>query len=136
LIGGGKFQISTERACACVRGTEFTVEIKEEDGVKYDIIKVFESSVEVSLIKINTANTENNLDALTKLNENFQSGKITQDEYNKKSLELTQLLQSGSTNLTLSKIVDAGYLLQTDGKALVDPMPFNTSENTWFKISE
>jgi hypothetical protein len=136
MIGGGKFQISTERACACVRGTEFSVEIKEENGVKYDIIKVYESSVEVSLIKINTSETENNLDALSKLNEDFQSGKITQDEYNKRSLELTQSLQSGSTNLTLSKIVETGYMLKTDGKVLVDPVPFNTSDDTWFKINE
>jgi hypothetical protein len=36
----------------------------------------------------------------------------------------------------MSQVVEPGYLLKHDGKVLGDPVPFNTSEDTWFKISE
>jgi hypothetical protein len=136
LIGGGKFEVSTERACACVRGTEYTVEIVEENGKKYDIVKVYEGSVDVILKTIDTKGYEDKGDKLTKLSEDFQSGKISMEEYSAKSLEITQGLQNETSNLKMSQIVEPGYLLKHDGKTLSDPVPFNTSEDTWFKINE
>ena len=136
MIGGGKFEVSTERAVHGVRGTEYTVEIIEENGIKYDVTKVYEGSVEVSLKDLDTKSYENKGDELTKLTEEFQAGKITIEEYSARSLEITRELQSETSNLKLTQIVEAGYMLKTDGKVLGDPVQFNTSEDTWFKINE
>lgn len=136
MIGGGKFEVSTERAVHGVRGTEFTVEILEENGIKYDITKVYEGSVEVSLKDLDTKGYENKGDELTKLTEEFQAGKITIEEYSARSLEITRELQNETSNLKLTQIVEAGFMLKTDGKVLGDPVQFNTSEDTWFKINE
>jgi hypothetical protein len=135
LIGGGKFEVSTERAVHGVRGTEFTVEVKEENGIKYDIVKVYEGSVEVFLKSIDTKNIENQSAEFIKLSEDFQAGKITMEEYSK-SMESFSKLQNESLKIKLSQAVESGYMLKHDGKILGDPVPFNTTEDTWFKINE
>jgi hypothetical protein len=33
-------------------------------------------------------------------------------------------------------MVEPGYFVKTDGKVLGDPVQFNTTEDTWFKINE
>lgn len=136
LLGGGKFEVSTERACACVRGTEYTVEIVEENGVKYDIVKVYEGSVDVILKSIDTKSYESKGDELQKLTDDFQSGKITIEEYAARSTEIAKGLQNETSDLKLSQVVEAGYFLKHDGKKLGNPMPFNTSEDKWFKVNE
>ena len=136
MIGGGKFEVSTERAVHGVRGTEYTVEIIEENGIKYDVTKVYEGSVDISLKNIDTESYEKKSEELDKLTEDFEAGKITMEEYTKKALEMTQSIKNETKNLKLSQIVEAGYMLKTDGKVLGDPVPFNTSEDTWFKINE
>ncbi len=136
LIGGGKFEISTDRIAMGVRGTEFSVEIIEENGIKYNVTKVYEGSVEVSLKDLDTKGFESKNDELTKLTEQYQAGKITLQEFSAKSLEITQALQNETSNLKLTQIVEAGYMLKTDGKVLGEPVQFNTSEDTWFIINE
>ncbi len=129
MIGGGKFEVTTERAVHGVRGTEFTVEIIEENGIKYDIIKVYEGSVEVILKNIDDKSYENYTDEQDKLTEDFKSGKITWEEF---SAKLEEMSQRALRKLTIIEI-KAGYFLKTD---VGDPSPFNTSEDTWFKINE
>lgn len=136
MIGGGKFEVTTERYVAGVRGTEFSVEAVEENGVKYDITKVYEGSVEISLKNLDTKSFENKNEELAKLTNDFQSGKITLEEFSAKSLELTQALQNESADLKLSVLVNKGYYLKSDGKILGEPKQFNTSEDNWFKINE
>lgn len=136
LIGIGKFEVSTGGCVVGNRGTEYTVEIIEENGIQYDVTKVYEGSVEISLKNIDTKGYENKGDALTKLTEELQSGKITMEEFSAKSLEITQSLQNETSQLGAIKIVEAGYSLKTDGKILGEPEQFNTSADSWFKISE
>ena len=136
LIGGSKFEVATERAVDGNRGTEYTVEIIEENGIKYDVTKVYEGSVEISLKNIDTKGFENKGDEITKLTEEFQSGKITIEEFEAKSSEITQSLQNETSQIGVIKIVEAGYSLKTDGKILGEPEQFDTSADNWFKISE
>jgi hypothetical protein len=136
MIGGGKFEVSTERMTAGVRGTEFSVEIIEENGIKYDVTKVYEGSVDISLKNIDTESYEKKSEELDKLTEDFEAGKITMEEYTKKALEMTQSIKNETKNLKLSQIVEAGYMLKSDGKVLGEPVQFNTSEDTWFNINE
>ena len=136
MIGGGKFEVSTETMVAGNRGTEYSVEIKEENGIKYNIIKVYEGSVEVTPKHLDTKSFENNGDALTKLNEDLQNGRITQEEYSAKSVEIMQGLQNESSKLNTSVIVNEGFYLKTDGKSAGEPQVLNTSEDNWFKINE
>lgn len=133
-IGVVPFQVSTERAVHGVRGTEFTVEIIEENGIKYDVTKVYESSVEVSLKEPETRTYEDKGDKFEKLSEDLKAGKITFEEFSK---EIAKDRQNEETaDLKLFKIVEAGYMLKTDGKVLGEPVPFNTSEDKWFIINE
>ena len=136
LIGGGKFEVSTERMVDGNRGTEYTVEIIEENGIKYDITKVYEGSVEVSMKDLDKKNSESNEDEMAKLNEDLKSGKVTYEEFAAKLRELIKNQQEGTPNPKLTRIVEAGYMLKTDGKVLVDPVLFNTSEDTWFIVKE
>jgi hypothetical protein len=135
LIGGGKFEVSTERAVHGVRGTEFTVEIKEENGIKYDIVKVYEGTVDVMLTSLDTKEYENKGDEMQKITEDYQAGKITMEEYSKKIFEMGNAIQNETANLKISQLVESGYYLKV-GKLLGDPMQFNTSEDNWFKINE
>ncbi len=136
LIGGGKFEISTERMTQGVRGTEFTIEIIEENGVNYTVTKVFEGSVEVGLKNVETKDYIDKLDKQAELTEEWQAGKITMEEYTARSIELSNELMDESKKLKVSQLVEAGYTLRSDGKSLGDPVPFNTSEDTWFIINE
>jgi len=128
LIGGGKFEVITQMCAIGVRGTEFTVEIKEENGIKYNLIKVYEGSVEVKLKDTEAPDNEDKDDKSKKLTEDYKAGKITFEEFFKGLKE--------AENTKLIKIVEPGYMLKTDGKALGDPVQFNTSDDTWFFINE
>lgn len=132
LIGGGKFEVSSERAVHGVRGTEFTVEIKEENGIKYDIVKVYEGSVEVTLK--GAQGYENQDDKIEKLTEDLKAGKITYEEFSKGLAN--ELQKEESENTKLKKIVEPGNMIKTDGKDLGEPVPFNTLEDKWFIINE
>jgi hypothetical protein len=139
LIGGGKFEISTHAMAIGVRGTEFTVEIVEENGVKYNVVKVYEGSVEVTMKKYDTKShevDENNTKEQDKLTEEYEAGKITLEEFSKRTLEIANRQPNVSTKIKFSEIIEPGYLIKTDGKALGDPVPFSTSNDTWFIINE
>lgn len=139
MIGGGKFEVTTERAVHGVRGTEFTVEIIEENGIKYDIIKVYEGSVEVIAKNIGTKSyegNENDIKEQDKLTEDFESGKITWEEFSVKSVEIANRQPFVLTQIKFIEMIEAGYLIKTDGKVLGEPLPFNTSDDTWFIINE
>ena len=136
LINGTKFEVTMDRFIVGVRGTEFSVEVIEENGVKYDIVKVYEGSVEVNMKSMDTENFENNQNELARLAEELQAGKITPQEYSARSVELMKEQTGESTKLKVIQLVEAGYVLRSDGKTLGDPVPFNTSEDTWFIINE
>ena len=136
LINGTKFEVTMDRFIVGVRGTEFSVEVIEENGVKYDIVKVYEGSVEVNMKSMDTENFENNQNELARLAEELQAGKITPEEYSARSVELMKVQTGESTKLKVKQLVEAGYVLRSDGKSLGDPVPFNTSEDTWFIINE
>ena len=70
------------------------------------------------------------------LTEDYENGKITMEEYMKKTQEYLAVMQGKAVDMRKSVMVEPGYLVKTDGKVLGDPVQFNTSEDTWFKINE
>lgn len=137
LIGGSKFEVSTEIGWSGVRGTEFSVEIIEENGIRYDVTKVYEGSVEVKLVGTGNINSiDEAAKELDKLQEDYNNGKVTMEEYMKKTQEYLAVMQGKAVDMRKSVMVEPGYLVKTDGKVLGDPVQFNTSEDTWFKINE
>ncbi len=99
LIGGGKFEVSTQTSIIGVRGTEFIIEILEENGVQYSVTKVLEGSVEVGLKSVDTKDYEDKLNKQAKFTEEWQAGKITMEEYTAKSIELSNELMDDSKKL-------------------------------------
>jgi hypothetical protein len=82
-------------SCIKITGTQLSLEIVKDGNVTTDILKVYEGSV-VFEKKLNVeADEKKRLDLTaqqTKLNEDFQGGKITKDEFVKKSTELQKEL--------------------------------------------
>jgi hypothetical protein len=128
-IGGHSFEVNGRRLCACVRGTEFSTEFNDV----IDIVKVYESSVEVkpsgtSHLKV-LDDKEKEMDKLT---EDFENGKITMDEYMKKSQEYITAMQETSVDMTKSVIVEAGYMVTAEDK-INDPEPIPADDIKWFE---
>ena len=135
-IGGGKFEVSTERACACVRGTEFTLEVKEEDGKKVDILKVYESTVDFEFRKPDYSNVEDNAAVMQKAAEDYQNGKITMEELAKIMEEYSGKVEKETKDMKMKVEVNAGMMSTLKGNELSDPVPFNTSEDRWFDAGD
>ncbi len=127
LIGGGKFEVSTERACACVRGTEFSV---ETNGTR-DIVRVYESTVEVKM-NFNTKEIEKSGGEMEQLAKDYQEGKITLEEYMAKVTEYSSKMGEMSDNMMNGTMVDAGNMVTVTDKVSA-PEPLPTGETKWFE---
>jgi hypothetical protein len=103
------YLISTERATMGVRGTQFSVEIIEENGNKHDVVKVYEGKVEVTPI-LNDETNKLVIKAYEKLIEDMQSGKITADEYSNKIIKMNEIME-GSRQFP-SVMVEAGNMVE------------------------
>ncbi|MBK7159932.1 MAG: hypothetical protein IPH77_15725 [Ignavibacteria bacterium] len=94
-------------------------------------------SVEVKLVGTGNINSiDEAAKELDKLQEDYNNGKVTMEEYMKKTQEYLAVMQGKAVDMRKSVMVEPGYLVKTDGKVLGDPVQFNTSEDTWFKINE
>lgn len=105
LLGGGGYEVSTERAAIGVRGTEFEVTVEND----ITVVKVYESKVEVTPI-MNDGSNKLVLKAYEKLIGDMQSGKITMDEYIEKTTKMNEIME-GSRKFP-SVIVEAGKMVE------------------------
>lgn len=127
LLGGGKFEVSTERACACVRGTEFSV---ESDG-KRDIVRVYESTVEVKM-NLNTGELEKSGGDIEKVTKDYQDGKITLEEYMAKVQEFSGKMNEMTESSMNGTMVDAGFMVTVTDKVST-PEPLPAGDTKWFE---
>lgn len=134
LLGGSKFEVSTERACACVRGTEFTLEVKEEQGQKIEILKVYESTVDFELRAPDYSNVESNAEVMQKAADDYQNGKITMEEFMKITQEYAEKVTDETKDIKMKIEVNAGMMSTLKGNIFSDPAPFNTGEDRWFDV--
>ncbi len=71
---------------------------------------------------------------MQKLTEDLQSGKITPEEFTKKSQEFSNLLREKTEGITKTAIVEAGYMVTvTDILGNIEPIPSNDVK--WFEDS-
>ena len=105
ILGGGGYEVSTERAAIGVRGTEFEVTIEND----ITIVKVYESKVEVTPI-MNDGSNKLVIKAYEKLIEDMQSGKITAEEYSNKIIKMNEIME-GSRKFP-SVMVEAGKMVE------------------------
>jgi hypothetical protein len=133
LIGGAKFEVSfgpdENEWVVGVRGTEFAIEVMDS---KY-LIKVYESAVEVT--PRGSGDTKGIEDAgkeIEKLTEDLQNGKITPEEFTKKSQEYSNSMQEKSNDMTKSVVVETGYTVTvTDKISTSEQIP--SSDFRWFE---
>jgi hypothetical protein len=126
LLGGGKFEVTTERACACVRGTEFTVEATEKSSG----VTVYEGSVEVTQLG-SSGKFKNETKEVEKLAQDFQNGKISMEEFGKKMEEYSKKIEESAANMNKPVMVDAGYMI-TLADVVKGPEPFEKKSSNWF----
>ena len=129
LAGGEKYEISTERAVDGVRGTEFSVESNE----KMDVLKVYEGTVEVKPVKEVMDKIADKKNAeLEKMNDDFQNGKITMEEYTQKITEVTSDIQNIQQMADFN--VEAGYKCSIDSEGNISgPEPIEPNDDRWFE---
>ena len=121
-------------SCIKITGTQVSFEIVKDGDVMTDILKVYEGSV-VFEKKLNVeADEKKRLDLTaqqTKLNEDFQGGKITKDEFIKKSTELQKELRDIVDGRKIT--INAGYesrITGTDNPT--EPVPIDANEKPWW----
>ncbi len=109
------------------KGTEFTVEATDDA----DIIKVYEGSVEVELKKYDDTDIKNNTAEMKKLQEDYQSGKITMEEMIKRSKELADKVNYRVNDFKVKVTVEAGYQVTAGGK-LSEVIPISNDDVKWW----
>src|SRR5437867_2554631 len=102
-VGGSKWEIKTEMAIIGNRGTKFTV----ENGDKTTTVKVYDGAVEFNQNFGSEANKSKE-EEIKQLNEDFQNGKISMEEYSAKMKEFVEWnVKNRGTDYQV--IVNAGY---------------------------
>jgi len=127
LLGGAKYEVTTERNGGGVRGTEFSIEVTEDK----EVIKVFEGTFEVYPLR-NPKALEDASKEMEKLTEDFQSGKITMEEYTAKINESTVKITELSENASKSIMLEAGNMVTITDR-ISSPEPIPASELKWFE---
>ncbi len=121
-LGKKKYEVNSPGMAVGVRGTQFTIEVITGE----DIVKVYEGSVDVR--KSNLSNdTKDNAKEYAKLTEDFQAGKITMEEYIKKSKEY----QDNISKVMTSKICEAGFMMTVTDN-IGEPVKFESTGDEWF----
>jgi hypothetical protein len=129
LVGGAKYEVSTERMVDGVRGTEFSVESNE----KTDVLKVYEGTVEVKPVKEIMDKIADKKNAeLEKMNDDFQNGKITMEEYTQKMTEISNDIQNIQQLADFN--IEAGYKCSIDSDGnITGPEPIEPDDDRWFE---
>jgi len=138
LTGGDKnktIAIRTDKGIVVNKGTRYTIEIVKEGDISIDVVKVYDGSVTFQKnlqSKENKKKTKDKAAEMKKLTDDFQSGKISIEEFTKKMAELQKDL---SETLPQNDItVNADYESRIVGtENPTEPVPFDTNENQWWE---
>ena len=125
LLSEQKYEVKTGVAYTGVRGTEFSIEVKDNEN----IIKVYEGSLEVSPPQ-NISKKENYAKEMEKLTNDYNAGKITTEEFAKKSQEIMKKNDFNVEDMK-HKMVTTGYVVRVTDK-ISEPESFDVNENRWF----
>jgi hypothetical protein len=122
-------------SCIKITGTQLSFETVKDGDVTIDILKVYEGSV-VFEKKLNIEADEKKRQDLTaqqaKLSEEFQSGKISMEEFVKKSTEIQKKLRDINEGSKIT--VNAGFesrITGTDNPT--EPVPIDENEKPWWE---
>jgi hypothetical protein len=127
LLGGGKFEVSTERNGGGVRGTEFSFEVFPDK----EIIKVYEGTFEVFPLKKHEE-LENSGKEMEQLQKDYETGKITMEELAAKMNEFAVKMSKLSDEVTKSTMVEAGNMVTVTDK-ISAPEPIPAGDTKWFE---
>jgi len=135
LTGGDKnktISIKTERGVVVNRGTRFTIETIKEGDQYIDIVRVYEGSVSFKQNNDAYTKTLNSKDTQMKqITEDYQSGKISLEEYAKKMGEIQQVISDSAPG---GVTVNEGYESRMAGtNKPTEPVPFDVNDDPGLK---
>jgi hypothetical protein len=116
--GKRTYEISTPAFSVTWSGTEFSVIGTDDENT----VKVYDGTVEVELKKYDDSEVKNYNEELKKLTDDFQSGKISMEEYTKKAKELGEKAKDLSKKSKMKISIEAGYMVKV-GKSFGDVTP-------------
>lgn len=141
--------IGTNQSKTKNKKTQFSVEVVQDGDVMTDILRVYEGSV---TFEQNLANStyskdiadkskeqKDKQDQIQKLTEDFQSGKISAQEYTKKAKEMAEEIKEIATQIQSlvpkTITVEAGYesRIVGTGSNPTDPVPIDANEKPWWE---
>jgi hypothetical protein len=127
--------VCSDGACIRIKGTVFSFEILKEGDAVVNVLKVFKGSVSFSRNPGNEDNKKNIQDKseqMKKLSDDYQSGKISIEEFTQKMKDLqTELPESLSEN---EITVNAGFQSRITGTGKPsDPVPLDLNEKPWWE---
>ncbi len=125
MLGIKGYEVSTERTIVGVRGTEFEV-ITDENKTT---IKVYEGQVEVTP-NMNDKTNQMLIKAYEKLIEDMQSGKISPEEYEEKTIRWNSIMES--TRQFPKVMVEAGNMVDVTFE-VSDIREIPADNNKWFE---
>lgn len=125
LVGAPDFQVETERAVTGPRGTIFSVEFVDGN----EVVKVHEGSVLIKPKKFDVSANEE----MGKLTQDYQSGKITMEEYSKRAMELAPKIKEEAVNISKKIIVEAGQQITVGDGTTSDITPVTSDDDKWWE---
>lgn len=126
IIGGGKFEVTGYKGHCGVRGTEFTVEVTESSTT----YAVYEGSVEFTP-QADATMYNDDMDEMEKLQQDFQNGKISMEEYGRKIEEFSKNVEKTTNSFGKSYIIEAGNRI-TVSDNVYGPEAFERTSGNWF----
>ncbi len=130
-LQGEKMNIQTSNATAGVRGTIFSFELKLENGVYTNLLRVYEGSVEFNGNPESAINEEEIRSKSEQINADFKAGKISIEEYAKKMKEIGDQANNIASKYFVT--VEAGnesYIRGTDPPTA--PEQITQDSDPWF----
>jgi hypothetical protein len=126
--------VITEWGTAVVEGTVYSYSSLKDGAITTDILKVYEGSVKFQRIiqDAGKQKVEDKTGQMKQLTEDFQSGKISIEEYSKKMAELQKEMTETLPESAIT--VNAGFQSRIVGtENPTEPIPFDTNENRWWE---
>jgi hypothetical protein len=134
ILGSAKYEVKTDRCAVGNRGTIYTINTRHENGDTTVTVKVYEGSVEIMMNQMDMSQTVDTGLKIEQLGKDFQSGKITQDEYLKKMKENTeQITNNGESTQKTKTTITAGNMCTASLK-LGEVLPIGNDEK-WFETN-
>jgi hypothetical protein len=94
-----------------------------------ELVRVYEGSVEIKPKKFAMSANEE----MAKLTQDYQSGKITMEDYTKKALELAPKIKDEAVNVSKKIIVEAGSQITVSDGMVSEITPVSSDEEKWWE---